>query len=256
MAAKTFSALFTLKGVAKIVQPKATLEKGASTKKNDEQPVNTWFVRGIGVFSVGTAIHIYTSIVLNSMDAVKIVFSPLQIMGLALVPRGLFFLATVISGNIKTLGLNARFFLINTVATVWCSLSLILGLGNPAQTAKVFSLMSFLKSCLFFFHPTKACQVLFPKGKEQIVDHSVALTRDVGLELLTSSILLLATAWGSHLVTPKVVAGCLCVGWLLLLLFQWICQAHSSEALVALSTSQRIDMACAGLFSAWFFLAK
>lgn len=258
LAAKTFSALFTLKGVAKIIQPKATLvEKGASQPKKDEQPLNTWFVRGIGAFSLGTAIHIYTSMVLNRMEAVKMVLSPLQIMGLALLPRGLFFVATVLSGGIETFGLNGRFFLINTVATVWCSLSLILGLGNPTQTAKVFSCMSFLKSCLFFFHPAKGLEVLFSKGKEQATDRSVALARDVGLELLTSSFLLLATAWGSHLVTPKVAAGCLCVGWLLLLLFQCICKTRASaEPWVALSNSQTTDIALAGLFSGWFFLGK
>ena len=176
VAATVVSALFILKGASKLIQSKTTLDKIVHQHDDDEQRLNTWIVRGIGAFSVGSAIHIYAS-----FFPVKVALKPLQIMGLALLPRGLFFLATSLSHLVRSLGLNSRFFLINTVATIWCSLSLLLGLGNPSQTAKVYSLMSFVKACLFFFHPVKGCQILLSEKNGTVTDTSLALARDAGL---------------------------------------------------------------------------
>jgi hypothetical protein len=207
--AKVTSAFLGINGIALLTRPNLFAEKvhGITPVPEDKKELNSWMLRATGALGLGIAIQIYASVVATGI-------TPLAAMGLGLIPRASFFVATIVSGTMTSLGIQSRLFTVNTLLTCWCAASLILGLGNPAQTAKMFSFMSLVKSVLFVGAPQKVSVKLL---NETSKGRSLGLMRVVGNELMTSAILMVSAAWGSSILSPATAAGVMSLSWAALL---------------------------------------
>lgn len=136
---------------------------------------------------------------------------------------------------------------------MWCTVSLLFGLGNPAKTAKVYSAMCLLKSIFFVVATSKASEKLLDLPCE---GKSLALVRAAGNELMVSALLLVASAWGASVWSSATAAGYACLLWVVLLAdMAW---AKESWRLMGSNgpRTQLIHMAIAGLLAAGFLLPR
>ncbi|CAB9508799.1 expressed unknown protein [Seminavis robusta] len=190
-----------------LTKPRALLKNVYGlTIDHDDDELIAWELRGIGSLGLGLAIQVYASIVQG--------IAPITAMGLGLIPRALFYLYTTFSGKMKSLNIQTRFFTMNTVMTCWCVASLLLGLGKPSTTSKIYSSMCFLKSLFFTWAPRTSCKKLLGRPCE---GQALGLMRGAGNELFVSSLLMLSAAWASNIVSPVAAAGYVCVAWVVLL---------------------------------------
>lgn len=247
--AKFVCAFLGMNGIALLTRPNFFLEHvhGITPDPDDDKKeVNTWMLRATGAFGLGMAIQIYASILATGI-------TPLEAMGLGLIPRALFFVATIVSGKMTSLHIQPRFFTINALLTCWCAASLVLGLGKPAQTGKIYSLMCLVKSALFVGAPQKVSVKLW---NEPCQGRSLGLMRVLGNELVTSAILMIAAAWGSSILRPATAAGVMSLSWAALLAdMAWV---NKTWRLLGSDNarSQLVNMVVAASCGASFLLAK
>lgn len=246
VTAKATSAFLGINGLLLLTKPNALLESVYQIPNDgDSKELNTYILRTLGALGLGVSIQVYASIIAKDI-------LPRTAMGLGLVPRAVFFFYTIVSGQMRHLNIQPRFFTINTILTCWCTVSLLFGLGDPTKTGRVYSAMCLLKSLFFVFTPSKVSAKLLGETCE---GKSLALMRGLGNELMTSAFLMVTSAWGAKWMTPAAAAGYTCLLWLVLLVDMafldktWrLMDADGPQA-------QLVHMAITVLFGAGFLLS-
>jgi hypothetical protein len=229
-----------LNGGFLLANPNAALRqiyKLEQSRQPGEAKLCTVLTRSIGGVSIGVAITLYSSIVLQRSLEVA--------MALGLIPRLLGF------GGILAFYRMTPFLVINTSMGCWCAFSLLMGLETAQKTWKVFSVVSMIKGLSLVVAPRTALQRFL--GVSMIGNKPQALSKALGNEIATSALLMGSLAFGS---SPIRAAGSVCLLWIVLLAdMAWIDKTWRLMEDDRGPRTQYIHMAIAALFATGFFLS-
>ena len=204
-------------------------------RQSGEAKVSTILLRSIGTVSIGTAITLFSSIVLHRSLEVAVAWG--------LIPR------LVAFGWIFACYQKTPFLAMNTIMVSWCTFSLLMGLGTAKKTWKVFSAVSMMKGLALLGTPRTALKKFL--GVSTIGKEPLALSKALGSEVVTSALLIGSLAYG---LDPTRAAGSVCLLWIVLLAdMAWIDKAWTF--MDDRHRTQYIQMVIAALLGTGFFLS-
>lgn len=236
VTATATSAVLGLNGGLLLANPNAVLRriyKLKPSRQSGEAQLSTVLMRSIGSVSIGAAITVYSSIVLQRSLEMAVAWG--------LIPRLLVF------GWILAFYRRTPFLVLNTIMGCWCTFSLLTGVETAQKTWKVFSVVSMIKGLSLVLAPRAALQRFL--GVSMIGKKPQALVKALGNEVATSALLMGSLAFGMN---PIHAAGSVCLLWIALLAdMAWIDKTW--QLMDDRPKTQYIHMAIAALLALGFF---
>ena len=232
------SAVVGLHGGLLLVNPNGVLRKiyqlQPSPKPEDDE-LSKILMRSIGCVSIGFAISLFLSVVLEKSKQVAVAFG--------LVPRLLCFM-WILARHRRT-----PFLVINTIMGWWCTFALLKGLSVARRTWRIFSTISMIMGLsLVVAQRAGASRFL---GFNNIGDKPQALSKAFGSEVATCSLFMGSMALGVSPVRAAAYSYMLWIGFLADMAWRDKTWKLMDDGI----RTQYIQMVISALFATGFFLS-
>jgi hypothetical protein len=203
---------------------------------------NLYLVRAMGAMSIGMAINLFSTMVME--------IPVHQSIGYGLLPRLLFIAASFLFRTFEAVGMKKKYLQANSLGMAWSCVSLMTGIGKPVEAAKGFASVALAKAVFLLVKPIEATNQYFGVDVSgEGMEKSRALCRALGDWLAKSAVLMGLLMFEKD---PAIAAGFTC---LLAALLEWDKGFLSKTYTIAGAKTpvvQCVNIALALLFAAGF----